>query len=72
MAAFCPAIPPSPHSCFAPGFPFYQVWKPGQYVLRQQASPKIRNTSRTLAHDKLKEIKNIAILTENPVSFSYK
>ncbi|TCD29508.1 hypothetical protein EZ456_00375 [Pedobacter psychrodurus] len=27
MAASSPAIPPSPHSCFAPGFSFYQVYK---------------------------------------------
>ncbi|RBQ05876.1 hypothetical protein DRW42_15380 [Pedobacter miscanthi] len=28
-----PAIPPSPHSCFAPGFPFYQVYFTKQVVL---------------------------------------
>ena len=26
MADDSPAIPSSPHSCFAPGFPFYQVY----------------------------------------------
>jgi len=38
MADSSPAIPPSPHSYFVPGFPFYQVYWAKPVVLSAKTS----------------------------------
>jgi len=49
MAASSPANPPSPHSYFAPGFPFYQVYLTTQVVLgRYQTWQVLKHAGFTL------------------------